>query len=125
MEEQIDAQPATKRYDLEDRTFRFAARVRQFVKALPRTMGNLSDSRQVINSSGSMGANYIEANDAISRKDFLHRIRICRKESKETVYWLRLLDIGENPAVQDHRQELVQEATELMRIFAAILRKSE
>lgn len=88
-------------------------------------MGNLEDARQVIRSSGSMGANYIEANDAISRKDFLHRIKICRKESKETVYWLRLLDVGDAPALQEQRQTLVGEAIELMRIFAAILRKSE
>ncbi len=72
-----------KHYDLEDRTYEFARNVRLFVKKLPRTVGNLEDSKQAIRSSGSIGANYIEANEALSQKDFRHRIRISRKESKE------------------------------------------
>jgi four helix bundle protein len=84
------------RYDLEERTFQFARRVRAFVKRLPRTVCNVEDVKQVVRSSGSVGANYIEANESLSKKDFLHRIRISRKESKETRYWLRLLDTHEN-----------------------------
>jgi four helix bundle protein len=74
--------PNSKQYDLEDRTFAFAKRVRAFVKRLPKTLANIEDERQLINASGSVGANYIEANEALSKKDFLMRIKICRKEAK-------------------------------------------
>jgi four helix bundle protein len=84
----------SKRYDLEERTLRFAQRVRGFVKKLPKTLANIEDSRQLIDASGSVGANYIEANEALSKKDFLMRIKICRKEAKESRYWLRLVDAG-------------------------------
>jgi four helix bundle protein len=115
----------TKTYDLEERTYQFAKAVRRFVKVLPRTICNIEDVKQVVRSSGSIGANYIEANDAISRKDFVHRIKICRKESKETVYYLRLLDTGDRADVDERRMKLVQESTELMKIFGAILKKSQ
>ena len=75
--------------------------------------------------SGAVGANYIEANESLSRKDFVMRIRICRKEAKESGYWLRLVDAGDDPAVKKQRDDLVREATELTSIFGAILRKSE
>jgi len=114
-----------KRYDLEDRTFEFAKDVRRFVKLLPRTVGNLEDVRQLIRASGSVGANYIEANEALSKKDFLMRIKISRKEAKESRYWLRLLDSAENRAIEKQRAALVQESTELMSIFGAIVRKTE
>ena len=112
-------------YDLEDRTYEFARRVRGFVKRLPHTICNTEDVKQVVRSSGSVGANYIEANEALSKKDFLMRIRISRKESKETRYWLRLLDTQDDAALDAERNKLIQESTELMRIFGAILRKSE
>jgi len=114
-----------KRYDLEDRTYEFARCVRAFVKQLSRTICNIEDVKQVVRSSGSIGANYIEANEALSKKDFRMRIRISRKESKETRYWLRLLDTQGEPAFDSERCRLVQESTELMRIFGAILKKSE
>ena len=113
------------RYDLEDRTYEFARRVRAFVKRLPRTIGNLEDIKQVVRSSGSVGANYIEANEALSKKDFRMRIRIARKESKETRYWLRLLDTQDDEALASQRDALAQESTELMLILGAILRNSE
>ena len=114
-----------KQYDLEDRTLQFAKRIRAFVKALPKTLANTEDAKQLIRASGSVGSNYIEANDALSKKDFIMRIKICRKEAKETRYWLRLVDTGNNAQADAERQELVQESTELMNIFGAILRKSE
>ena len=113
----------SKRFDLEDRTFAFAKRVRAFVKKLPKTVGNLEDARQLVRSSGSVGANYIEANEALSKKDFVLRIKICRKEAKETRYWLRLVEAMDHAAIE--RDGLVQEAQELMNIFGAIVRKSE
>ena len=73
-------------YDLEDRTFTFAKNVRTFVKKLRKTIANVEDSKQLIKSSGSVGANYIEANEALSKKDFVMRIKICRKEAKESRY---------------------------------------
>src|SRR5256714_5767675 len=114
-----------KRFDLEDRTFRFARRVRDFVKRLPRTVCNLEDVKQVVRSSGSVGANYIEANESLSNKDFLIRIRIARKEAKETAYWLRLLDAQGNESMEREREALTTEARELMRILSAIMRNSE
>lgn len=72
----------SKQYDLEERTFQFARRVREFVKKLPKTVANIEDSKQLVNASGSVGANYREANEALSKKDFVMRIKICRKEAK-------------------------------------------
>jgi four helix bundle protein len=114
-----------RQYDLEDRTYEFARRVRAFVKRLPRTVCNAEDVKQVVRSSGSVGANYIEANESLGKKDFRMRIRISRKESKETRYWLRLLDTHQDARLDSTRDELVQESTELMSIFGAILRNSE
>jgi four helix bundle protein len=111
------------RFDLEERTFRFAQRVRAFLKTVPVTVCNREDGKQLVRASGSVGANYIEANEAISKKDLVHRMRIARKEAKEARYWLRLLDTRGNPAVDRERDELIQEATELMRILGAILQK--
>src|SRR5688572_29949966 len=108
-----------KPYDLEERTELFAKRVRAFVKRLVRI------DAKIIRSSGSVGANYIEANESLSKKDFLLRIKICRKEAKESRFWLRLIDVGNDPMIEKHRDNLVQEATELTNIFGAILRKSE
>lgn len=108
-------------YDLEERTLRFAKGVRLFVKTLPRTIGNQEDGRQLIRSPGSMGANYREANDAISKKDFFHRIKISRKESKETIYWLTLVDVNDSRSIEAERGRLQQEARKLMMIFSSIM----
>ena len=112
----------SKYYDLEDRTLNFARDVRAFVKSLPKTIANIEDIKQVVKSSGSVGANYIEANEALSKKDFVMRIKICRKEAKETGYWLKLLEL-KNKHQESIRQRLIQEATELTNIFGAILQK--
>ena len=114
----------SKRFDLEERTFQFARRTRAFIKTLAKTIGNVEDARQVVRSSGSVGANYIEANDALSKKDFVLHIKICRKEAKESRYWLRLIE-APDPGVDGERESLVQEAQELMNIFGSIVRKSE
>jgi four helix bundle protein len=99
--------------------------VREFVKKLPKTLANIEDSKQLVDASGSVGANYIEANEALSKKDFVMRIKISRKEAKESRFWLRLVDTGNSSVLEKERAELVQEATELMNIFGSILRKSE
>jgi four helix bundle protein len=115
----------SKPYDLEERTLKFAKDVRAFVKKLPKTLANIEDSRQLVKASGSVGANYIEANESISKKDFIFRIKICRKESKESRYWLRLLDTENDADLDLEREDLVRESTELMKIFGAILQKSK
>jgi len=114
-----------KRYDLEERTLAFARAIRSFVKGLRKTMSNMEDCKQLIRASGSVGSNYIEANEALGKKDFLMRVKICRKEAKESRYWLKLLDIGVVHKLEEQRRELEQEATELMNIFGSILKKSE
>ena len=114
-----------KIYDLEDRTLAFAKSVRAFVKLLPKTVSNGEDGKQLIRASGSVGANYIEANEALGKKDFKMRIKISRKESKESRYWLKLIDTNGNPDLRTEQETLIKEATELMNIFGAILRKSQ
>jgi four helix bundle protein len=113
----------SKPYDLEERTFQFAKKSRAFVRTLPRTIANIEDVKQFIRASGSIGANYIEANENIGKKDFLMKIKTCRREAKESGYWLRLLDVDGN--AESGRQTLLSEAVELMKIFGAIVRKSE
>src|ERR1051325_2300661 len=113
----------TKLYDLEERTFVFSKRSRAFVKKLPRTIANIEDGKQFIRASGSIGANYIEANESIGKKDFVMKIKTCRREAEESGYWLRLLDCdGE---LDSARAKLAGEAAELTKIFGATVRKSE
>ena len=113
----------SKQYNLEDRTLELAKKVRVFVKKLSRTISNIEDGKQVIRSSGSIGANYIEANESLSKKDFVMRTKICRKEAKETIYWLKLVDINNIINLDDERKLLIKETIELMKIFGAILEK--
>ena len=110
-------------YDLEERTFLFAKAVRLFVKSLPKTIANIEDGKQLIRASGSVGANYIEANESLGKKDFLMRIKISRKEAKESAYWLRLIDETNDLNADVH--SLIQEANELKMIFSSILIKSK
>lgn len=117
--------PNSKPYDLEERTYLFARRCRELVKKLPRTLANVEDGRQLIRSSGSVAANYVEANEAISRKDFVLRVRIARKEAKESRLWLRLCEVGNNPVSQDGPRDLMAEAVELVKIFTSILEKTK
>ena len=111
-----------KQYDLEERTERFAKEVRSFLRRVTRTVLVEDDIRQLLRSSGSVGANYVEASQAVSRKDFLLRIKICRKEAKETRYWLRVLD--QCDTLDTTRAQLIQEAHELTCIFGPILRNA-
>ena len=115
----------SKKYDLEDRTLEFAKRVRKFVAVLKNTPANMEDRKQLIRSSGSIGANYIEANEALSKKDFLLRVKICRKEAKESRYWLRLVDTNKDNKLENERKSLEKEATELTHIFGSIITKSQ
>lgn len=120
---QIANNQTIKRFDLEDRTFEFAKRVRNFIRRIPKTLTNTEDGKQLIRSSGSIGANYIEANEALGKKDFVMKIKICRKEAKESHYWLRLLEIN-SPLLENERMLLGNESTELLKIFSSIINKS-
>jgi len=116
--------PITKHsFDLEKRTLEFAKYVIRLCKQLPQNVINRELIAQLIDASGSIGANYREANDALSKKDFRHRIKITRKEAKETHYWLELL-IEANPDYKEKIDILLKEALELKKIFSSIADKS-
>jgi len=112
----------SKPRDLEDRTFLFAQSIRGFVKTLPRTLSNTEDIRQLVRASGSVAANWIEADEALSKKDFVMRAKICRKEAKESRLFLRLIEVGSEGV--NRRDALAAEARELTLIFSAIISKS-
>src|SRR4030042_5971905 len=112
-----------KIYNLEERTFQFAKKVTIFCKKLPRTVSNIEYIKQVARSSGSTGANYIEANESFSKKDFIMRIKICRKEAKESAYWLRLVMETNEQEFEKEARDLQGEATELKKIFSSIIEK--
>jgi four helix bundle protein len=119
---QMMAEKKTKQYDLESRTFKYSKSVIQYIKKLPKTLTNIEISKQLMRSAGSVGANYIEANEALGKKDFLMRIRICRKEAKESRYWLGLS--SPVPEETDTRKNLINESTELTKIFGSIVTKA-
>lgn len=121
----MEQEPNSKRYDLEERTYQFAKDVGQFVKTLPKTVANHEYSGQVVRSSGSVGANYIEANESLGKKDFLMRIKICRKEAKESAFWLRLIHETNDGQCEADGQKLLNEAVQLKKIFSAIHEKSK
>ncbi len=112
-------------YDLEERTFQFAKSVSLFIKRLPKTIANVEYSRQVIRSSSSVGATYIEANESLGKKDFVMHLRISRKEAKESIFWLRLILETNEEIYRNKCKELIEEATELKKIFSAIIEKSK
>lgn len=112
-----------KPYNLEERTFQFAKKGIGYFKTLPRSISNIEIASQGIRAVGSVGANFIEANEALSRKDFVLRVKICRKEAKEAIYWLKLSE--PLAASENERTLLFQEATELMKIFGAIIEKAK
>lgn len=111
-------------YGLEERSARFAENCGDYTSKLPKTTANIEYGKQLIRSSGSQTANYIEANEALGKKDFQHRIRICRKETKESCLWLRLSQTNNNEELEKGKQMFLQEATELRNIYTSILSKA-
>lgn len=110
-------------HELEDRTLKFAINVRVFIKSLLKDIGNIEDGKQVVRSSGSVGANYIEANESLGEKDKLMHLRISRKECKETRYWLNCIK-GANSFPDNHEiVNLIGESEELLKIFSSIIDK--
>ena len=118
MAEQTDSKP----YDLEERTIQYARDVFAFVDLCPKTLVNNELVKQVIRSAGSVGANYIEARESLGKKDQAMRIRICRKEVKESRYWLQLFET-KGEVLEDKRQKLINESSELLKIITAIIDK--
>jgi len=109
-----------KKYDLEERTAQFGEAIIELVKTFPKDPINSPLISQIVRAGTSIGANYMEADGAQSRKDFRHKISICKKESKETKHWLRMIAKA-NPSRRDECQKLLKEAQELSLIFSSIL----
>jgi len=110
-------------YDLEERTTEFAKRIIRMCKELPKNSMNNRLIGQIVGSAGSVGANYREANDALGKKDFVHRLKISRKEAKETIHWLDLIEEA-NDGIKNRMGELKKEVIELRNILSAIIIKS-
>ncbi len=115
-------QDSGRRFDLEERTAQFGEVVIQFLKQLPSNDITSPLIRQLVRSATSVGANYCEADESGSKKEFRHRIGVCKRESKESKYWLRMLATVV-PDQRDQARQLWKEGDELNRIFAAIFRK--
>jgi four helix bundle protein len=112
-----------KKYDLEERTAKFAEKIIDLMKKLSISPINKRPIEQIVGSSGSIAANYCEANEAESKKDFIHKIGICKKETKETRLWIRILARA-NPEFKAEFRPLWKEANELLLIFSSIIKSS-
>jgi four helix bundle protein len=113
----------SKPFDLEERTYLFARDCRLYIQKLPKTISNIEDGKQLVRSSGSIGANYIEANEKLGDKDLSFRLKIARKEAKESKYWIRLLeDLNSN--LKEESNLLFIEAEELRKILSTIISKT-
>jgi four helix bundle protein len=109
-----------RKYDLEERTAQFGEAVIEFVKMLPKSPINNPLISQIVRAGTSVGANYMEADGAESKKDFQHKISLCKKECKETKHWLRMIAKA-NQNKRNDCQKLWREAQELTLIFSSIL----
>jgi four helix bundle protein len=110
-------------YDLEKRTLKFAIDVKKFTRLLPRTIENTEYIKQLIRSSASIGANYIEANENLGLNDKKMKMRISKRETKESRFFCNLVETDDSKAQEEERNYLINESTELMNIFGAILKK--
>jgi len=122
MTNQIQNQNDKNKYNLAERTSKFGCEIIVFVKKIKETNINKPIINQLVRSATSIGANYMEADCAESKKDFVHKIGICKKESKETTHWLHMLATAEPDKVTDYRKSW-QEAHELTLIFSAIAKR--
>ncbi|MNQ55661.1 hypothetical protein D3C85_697600 [compost metagenome] len=113
----------SKPFNLEERTFLFAKECRIYIRTLPKTTSNIEDGKQLVRSSGSVGANYIEANEKLGDKDLLFRLKIARKEAKESKFWLQLLN-DLNPDQKTLSESLLFEVEELKKILSSIITKT-
>ena len=112
------------KYDLEERTVRFAERIIELCRKVPSNPITLPVINQLIRAATSIGANYAEANGASSKKDFKNKIFICKKEARETKYWLRLLAKAA-PSLKEECAACFKEAQELTLIFSKIAQSTD
>ena len=124
MNDQLNNSQTEKKYDLEERTARLAEKIIELVRKIRITAINKGIIEQLVGSGESIGANYCEANEAESRKDFIHKMGIAKKETKETKHWLRLL-AKSNPEVKKEIRKLWKESQELLLIFSSIIKNSK
>lgn len=110
-----------KQYNLSKSTFEFTVRVIAYLNGLPKSISSIEISKQLTRSAGSVGANYLEAEESLSKKDFIMHIKISKKEARESIYWLQLSS-SQSDAIAE-REYLVDEATQLMKIFGSIIQK--
>lgn len=113
---------STRIFDLEERTTEFAKQVVRLCKKIHRSPINNRLIDQVIGSSGSVGANYREANDALGKADFIHKLRIARREAKESIHWLKVIK-ETNCTLANEIDKCIKEATELRNILSSIISK--
>jgi four helix bundle protein len=111
--------------ELSERTYWFARDVRKAVNQLSRSLSITEDSKQVIRSSGSVAVNYLEAQEGMSRKDFFYRLKVCRKEARESQLWLELLTEDVDASLAEEMDRLIDEANQLTRIFSSIVKKQD
>lgn len=111
------------KYDLEERTAKFGENIIKFVKKVSKNVTTIPLISQLVKAGTSVGANYCEADDAESKKDFIHKIRICKKEARETKHWLRMIVVAA-PELNQEAKILWQEAQELNLIFASISKRN-
>ncbi|MFA7319437.1 MAG: four helix bundle protein [Parcubacteria group bacterium] len=124
MTNQAQNPKSKKVYDLIERTSVFGEGVVDFVKTLPRDEINKTLISQLVRSGTSVGANYMEADCAESKKDFIHKMTICKKEAKETLHWIRIIAHA-NQNRKDECRDLYRESHELLLIFSAIIGKKK
>ena len=114
---------AFKMYDLEDRTEKFAKDCRSLIRAIPKDIPNIEDCKQLVRASGQWRRITLKTNENLGKKDFLMKMKISRKESKESRLWLRLISTSE-VRMNNERERLIAEATELLKILSSIIGKS-
>jgi four helix bundle protein len=110
-------------HPLEERCHVFAKRVRSFTRRLKRDTENLEDIKQLVRASGSVGANYIEANENTGQGDLKYRLKLSRKESKECMHFLGLVETFGNEELEKERESLVDESGQLRKIFSSMIKK--
>jgi len=110
-------------HPLEERCHQFGKRIRVFCRKLKKDLANIEDIKQLIKASGSVGANYIEANENVGKGDLKYRIKVSRKESKESIHFLGLIELFEDKELEKERNELIDEATQLKKIFSSMIKK--
>lgn len=107
----------------EERCHQFGKRIRAYCRKLKKALANIEDIGQLVKASGSVGANYIEANENVGKGDLKYRIEVCRKESKESMHFLGLIELFGNEVLEKKRRELIDEATQLRKIFSSMIKK--